>query len=129
MAAKVNITSSHPKFVGIRFCRECNNMLYPKEDVVHKRLLYACRNCTYTEIAKNSCIYVNNLDQNYDELRCVNSDIIQDPALPRTKALYCPKCKNKEMVFFQSDNRQTIEHQMKLNYICTNVDCCHRWTQ
>ena len=23
-----------PGFVGIRFCQECNNMLYPKEDKV-----------------------------------------------------------------------------------------------
>ena len=32
-----------PGFVGIRFCQECNNMLYPKEDKSNKVLLYACR--------------------------------------------------------------------------------------
>ena len=26
--------------VGIKFCQECNNMLYPKEDSVNKRLMY-----------------------------------------------------------------------------------------
>ena len=25
---------SGPGFVGIRFCQECNNMLYPREDKV-----------------------------------------------------------------------------------------------
>lgn len=25
-----------PGFVGIRFCQECNNMLYPKEDKENK---------------------------------------------------------------------------------------------
>lgn len=30
-----------PGFVGTKFCRECNNMLYPKEDKETKRLLYA----------------------------------------------------------------------------------------
>ena len=32
-----------PGFVGIRFCQECNNMLYPKEDKENRVLLYACR--------------------------------------------------------------------------------------
>ena len=104
-------------------------MLYPKEDVVNKQLLYACRNCGYDEIAKNNCVYVNNLVQNFNELSYINTDIIQEPALPRSNAHTCPKCKNKEMVFFQSDNRKTTEHEMKLYYVCTNIDCCHRWTQ
>lgn len=30
-----------PGFVGIRFCQECNNMLYPKEDKENKVLMYA----------------------------------------------------------------------------------------
>lgn len=30
-----------PGFVGIRFCQECNNMLYPKEDKETKVLMYA----------------------------------------------------------------------------------------
>ena len=122
-------TGSRPKYVGIKFCKECNNMLYPKEDATNKRLVYACRNCGYSEKSKNSCVYVNNVLQNYDELRCINTDIIQDPSLPRTNAYFCPKCRNKEMVFFQSDNRKTYEHEMKLYYVCTNTDCCHRWTQ
>ena len=118
-----------PTFIGITFCKECNNMLYPKEDVVHKRLLYACRNCGYNEIAKNNCIYVNNVVHKFNEITYINTDIIQDPALPRSNTHTCPKCKNREMVFFQSDNRKTIEHEMKLYYVCTNTDCCHRWTQ
>ena len=28
-------------FVGTKFCRECNNMLYPKEDRELKKLLYS----------------------------------------------------------------------------------------
>lgn len=30
-----------PGFVGIKFCQECNNMLYPKEDKENKVLTYA----------------------------------------------------------------------------------------
>ena len=49
--------------------KKCNNMLYPKEDVSNKRLLYACRNCGFSEPSKKSCVYVNNLIENYDELK------------------------------------------------------------
>ena len=124
-----NKSESRLDYVGIKFCKECNNMLYPKEDISNKRLLYACRNCGFSEPSKKSCVYVNNLIENYDELRCINTDIIQDPALPRSYNYYCPKCRNKEAVFFQSDNRTTLEHEMKLYYVCTNTDCCHHWTQ
>lgn len=48
-------------FVGIHFCEECNNMLYPKEDKENKVLLYACRNCTFQAEAENHCIYVNKI--------------------------------------------------------------------
>jgi len=47
--------------VGLQFCSECNNMLYPKEDKANKRLLYACRNCLNEQPAENSCIYRNRL--------------------------------------------------------------------
>lgn len=48
-------------FVGIRFCQECNNMLYPKEDKENKLLLYACRNCDFKTEADSYCIYVNKI--------------------------------------------------------------------
>ena len=54
--------SDGPKSVGILFCIECNNMLYPKEDKENKQLLYACRNCDYKQLADNNCIYVNKVN-------------------------------------------------------------------
>lgn len=53
-------------------------MLYPREDKINKKLLYAvssffvivllyfealkqCRNCDYSQPATNSCIYVNKI--------------------------------------------------------------------
>ena len=32
-----NSTTDGPQFVGIKFCPECNNMLYPKEDKQNKK--------------------------------------------------------------------------------------------
>lgn len=39
-----NSTTGGPQFVGIKFCPECNNMLYPKEDKQEKRSVISSRN-------------------------------------------------------------------------------------
>ncbi|XP_071656983.1 DNA-directed RNA polymerase II subunit RPB9 isoform X4 [Patagioenas fasciata] len=92
-----------PGFVGIRFCQECNNMLYPKEDKENRILLYAsqfdtgtslfpqCRNCDYQQEADNSCIYVNKITHEVDELTQIIADVSQDPTLPRTEDHPCQK--------------------------------------
>jgi hypothetical protein len=36
-----SLAETGPTFVGTKFCRECNNMLYPKEDKELKKLLYS----------------------------------------------------------------------------------------
>merc|ERR1712241_186140 len=115
-----------PGFVGIRFCQECNNMLYPKEDKEDKVLLYACRNCDYKQIADNNCIYVNKIMHEVDEITNIVADVIGAPTLPRSEDHPCPKCKHREAVFFQAESRRANE-DMRLYYVCTNVHCCHRW--
>ncbi|XP_054929219.2 DNA-directed RNA polymerase II subunit RPB9 isoform X2 [Dermacentor andersoni] len=62
-------TDEGPGFVGIKFCQECNNMLYPKEDKENRVLLYACRNCDYQQEADNNCIYVNKITHEV-EMKC-----------------------------------------------------------
>lgn len=83
--------NSGPGFVGIQFCQECNNMLYPREDKINKQLLYACRNCDYSQPATNSCIYVNKITHEVDEMTQIVADVAQDPTLPRTEDHACPK--------------------------------------
>ncbi|CAB1420644.1 unnamed protein product [Pleuronectes platessa] len=117
-----------PGFVGIRFCQECNNMLYPKEDKENRVLLYACRNCDYQQEADNSCIYVNKITHEVDELTQIIADVSQDPTLPRTEDHPCPKCGHKEAVFFQSHSMKA-EDAMRLYYVCTAPHCGHRWTE
>ncbi|KAJ9575345.1 hypothetical protein L9F63_025704, partial [Diploptera punctata] len=117
-----------PGFVGIRFCQECNNMLYPKEDKENKVLLYACRNCDYKQVADSNCIYVNKIMHEIDELTHIVSDVISDPTLPRSDDHPCPKCNHREAVFFQAQTRRA-EEEMRLYYVCTNAHCAHRWTE
>lgn len=120
--------ASAPGFVGIKFCRECNNMLYAKEDKDNRVLLYACRNCDYKQIADNNCIYVNNIMHEIDELTQINPDVSVDPTLPRTEDHVCPACECREAVFFQSQSRHA-EDEMRLYYVCTNGECKHRWSE
>ncbi|EFA05226.1 DNA-directed RNA polymerase II subunit RPB9 [Tribolium madens] len=120
--------SEGPGFVGIRFCQECNNMLYPKEDKENKILLYACRNCDYKQHADSKCIYVNKIMHEIDELTHIVPDVISDPTLPRTEDHHCPECNHREAVFFQAQTRRA-EEEMRLYYVCTNPMCAHRWTE
>ena len=46
----LDIHDEGPGFVGIKFCQECNNMLYPKEDKDNRQLLFACRNCDFQQV-------------------------------------------------------------------------------
>ncbi|CAH0600831.1 unnamed protein product [Chrysodeixis includens] len=115
-----------PGYVGIQFCQECNNMLYPREDKNNKVLLYACRNCDYKQLADSNCVYVNKIMHEVDELTHINPDVVSDPTLPRTKDHMCPKCNHREAVFFQGQTRRA-EEEMRLYYVCTS--CKHRWTE
>jgi DNA-directed RNA polymerase II subunit RPB9 len=47
--------------VGMKFCAECNNMLYPKENKQSKRLEYVCRRCNHREESTQFCVYRNDI--------------------------------------------------------------------
>jgi len=106
---------------SFRFCLNCNNMLYPREDRVNQQLLYTCRNCMYTEQASNPLIYKHQLISEISETAGVTQDLAQDPTLPRSND-ECPKCHEHECVFFQSQERRA-ETTMILFYVCTH--CGH----
>jgi DNA-directed RNA polymerase II subunit RPB9 len=92
----------------MKFCRECNNILYPKEDREQKVLLYACRNCDHQEVADNNCVYRNEVFHSADERTQVLQDVASDPTLPRTKSVRCAKCQHGEAVFFQVSLLSTL---------------------
>ncbi|KAL0732847.1 hypothetical protein Bca4012_009057 [Brassica carinata] len=140
----------------MKFCRECNNILYPKEDREQSILLYACRNCdhqidcrtlvTYEpylrglllslvllcanglqEAADDNCVYRNEVHHSVSEQTQILSDVASDPTLPRTKAVRCAKCQHGEAVFFQATARG--EEGMTLFFVCCNPNCGHRWRE
>merc|ERR1712000_761124 len=109
--------------VTFRFCSECSNMLYPKEDVDSHKLQFTCRTCQYTEDAQSTCVFRNVLNTSAGETAGVTQDVGSDPTLPRSNKT-CPSCKHEEAVFFQSQQR-SAETEMKLFYVCCNSECGH----
>ncbi|KAF3782235.1 DNA-directed RNA polymerases II IV and V subunit 9A [Nymphaea thermarum] len=126
----VNLQSGRDQFSGaamstMKFCRECNNILYPKEDREQKVLLYACRNCDHQEVADNNCVYRNEIHHSVGERTQVLQDVAADPTLPRTRTVRCTVCNHGEAVFFQAAARG--EEGMTLFFVCCNPNCGHRW--
>uniref|UniRef100_A0A2C9WBR9 DNA-directed RNA polymerase subunit n=1 Tax=Manihot esculenta TaxID=3983 RepID=A0A2C9WBR9_MANES len=108
-----------------KFCPDCNNILYPKEDRKQRILLYACRNCDHQEVADNNRVYRNEVHHSVSEYTQILQDVTSDPALPRTKSVRCSACGHGEAVFLQQATSR--EEGMTLFYVCCNPNCGNRW--
>ncbi len=79
-------------FRGMRFCRECDNMLQPKEQILSEqlhRLVYDCRICGYFEEANpndeaDNCVYKSEQSKIHDRFY-VDKECIKDPCLSRRR--------------------------------------------
>ncbi|CAK7218149.1 hypothetical protein SCUCBS95973_003392 [Sporothrix curviconia] len=67
--------------ITFRFCAECSNMLYPKEDEDSHKLQFTCRTCQYTEEAASTCVFRNVLNNAAGETAGVTQDVGSDPTL------------------------------------------------
>ncbi|KAL5387352.1 hypothetical protein DPSP01_003575 [Paraphaeosphaeria sporulosa] len=112
------------KKILFRFCSECSNLLFPREDKAESKLLFACRTCSFSEEAPSACVMRNEIASSAGDTAGVTSDIGQDPTLPRIKDRACPSCGEQDIVYFQSQQR-TTHTGMKLYYVCTQ--CSHVW--
>ena len=116
-----------PKFIGIKFCSECNNMLYPKEDKERKTLTYYCRlpRCNVAVPADDPVIFINRQTHAVDSMQLINTELAEDPTLKKIQ-LQCPSCDWDEVVEFQ-----TLANRAKSNmvpyYVCCNPDCNEKW--
>ncbi|KAG2193526.1 hypothetical protein INT46_008319 [Mucor plumbeus] len=108
-----------------KYCLECNNLLYPREDKNERKLMFACRNCEYQEQAENVCVYRHEIVHAPSEQTMMLADLSTDPTLPRAN-VQCGKCGHPEAVFFQSSSRRA-DAKMTLFYVCGNRGCGHRW--
>jgi DNA-directed RNA polymerase subunit M/transcription elongation factor TFIIS len=114
-------------FKGMRFCRECDNMLQPKEQVTDESrslLIYDCRICGYFERARpgdeaDNCVYRSEQTKMHDKL-FVDRECIKDPCLSR-RPMNCKKCGHGEAVTYTNPTKD----RMNLIFVCTN--CTHYW--
>ncbi|TQV92446.1 hypothetical protein V2A60_007137 [Cordyceps javanica] len=67
--------------ITFRFCSECSNMLYPKEDEEAHKLQFTCRTCQYTEEARSTCVFRNILNNSAGETAGVTQDVGADPTV------------------------------------------------
>lgn len=58
-----------------------SNMLYPKEDLNNRKLMFACRTCQFSEEASSSCVFRNNLYNTVGETAGVTQDVGSDPTV------------------------------------------------
>lgn len=102
-----------------QFCRECNNMLYPKEDKQEKVLYLACRNCEHFEEAVSPVVYSMQYNRHTtNKIVGVSSkDLVCDPTLKRVKGKSCTRCKDTTYAYFQPKNLQD-DAPLISNYIC-----------
>ncbi|GAB0134708.1 hypothetical protein EsDP_00003066 [Epichloe bromicola] len=71
--------------ITFRFCSECSNMLYPKEDEDAHKLQFTCRTCQYTEEAQSTCVFRNVLSNSAGETAGVTQDVGSDPTSEKKK--------------------------------------------
>ena len=74
--------------ITFRFCSECSNMLYPKEDPDSRKLLYTCRTCQFVEDAATTCVFRNMINSASGETAGVTQDVATDP----TVSVSCMLC-------------------------------------
>lgn len=103
--------------MDISFCKECHNMLYPKEDKQQQTQFMSCRTCEYFEPSKTHII--THIKINHSSMTTMSSlskDLVCDKTLPRTNVVICPKCNSSEAVYFQTKDRQ--EEALTIYFVC-----------
>ncbi|CAM6122851.1 unnamed protein product [Calypogeia fissa] len=106
----------------VKFCKECDNLLYAREDQERRNLVYGCNNCDYEELAESNVVYYKEIRRRGDQRTPVMNP---EPVLPVTKSVRCPTCRHGEATFFQAALRE--EENLTLTFVCTNPSCGHRW--
>ena len=119
--------------MSMRFCKECNNMLYPTENKENSLLKFECKICDYSEtVEKNSqetnLVYRNEIKLGQTAVK-IDPNIINDSTYARTNNITCPKCGYHQAIYFQNPNIN--DPGMKLVLLCCNKDFegnyCGKW--
>ncbi|KAI5149589.1 DNA-directed RNA polymerase II subunit RPB9 [Enteropsectra breve] len=106
--------------MAIQFCKECNNMLYPKTDSVS--MLYTCLRCDISAEPATPVVLSMNLKKTHCTDLQLKQNLFKDAALPRF-ATRCPKCSHNECIsYFEKSEDKALDSY----YVCTA--CYNEWT-
>ena len=83
-------------------------MLYPKEDKMTSRLMYACRTCQSSKEATSSCVFRNYLSTNVGETAGVTQDVGNDPTVGPTLFL-CLLCGTNIVAEEEAEDNDVVE--------------------
>lgn len=117
-----------------KFCSECNNMLYPREEESEIQLYMACKVCEHFEIAESNLISFTNYKQDFDEIIDHNTafELSSDPTLPRAENKVCIKCNGRRIVYYEPRINITGDHnivtddiELRICFICCG--CYYVW--
>ena len=113
----------------MKFCENCNNMMYIKVDDTDFK--YYCKNCNFTineDSHVSKCIMHTNLEENISNYKqFVTPYIKYDKTLPRVNNIICPnpscskeKDKDNMVVYIKYNN-------LKMLYLYYCCHCEHFW--
>ncbi|KAF2497342.1 hypothetical protein BU16DRAFT_559093 [Lophium mytilinum] len=85
--ADSNMGGEASKKILFRFCSECSNLLFPKEDKENNRLLFACRTCSFTEPAPSACVMRHEIASTVGDTAGITQDVGQDPTVGLSESL------------------------------------------
>lgn len=111
----------------MKFCTDCDNMLYLRLHADSNKIIYYCRNCgnTYDETDKNEiCVLNTHISQSATFVQDINEYTKYDPTLPRTKNIKCPNqsCKsNIRNAPLDSGNASNLNEVIYLRYDDVNL--------
>mmetsp|Transcript_5609 Transcript_5609/g.14327 ORF Transcript_5609/g.14327 Transcript_5609/m.14327 type:complete len:120 (+) Transcript_5609:97-456(+) len=109
---------------GIRFCPECNNMLFAKENKLEHVLILHCEVCEHSQPAEDKCVLRSDISGGTVSRLFNFEDVVADPTLPRARDVECSECHHNEAVFMKEPISKDSEG-LTLRFICTN--CKHHW--
>lgn len=106
--------------MGAQFCRECNNLLYPRMEA--GILQYVCNRCETTADPAHPVIVETCFKTKHGTSLQLNQDLARDVTLPRFRKS-CARCSHGECLSYME---KSDEKALNSYYVCTR--CFYEWT-
>lgn len=113
---------------AMKFCENCNNMLYVRHSEDDQELINFCKNCNWTIVAKeqeqfkNSLLDTAHTATNLKLSQYLTKNIKYDLTLPRVNNIVCP---NIECTRKPNEENKVIYAKYDIENMNFVYYCCH----